>query len=219
MIYKPQIFEFPNLDSLYQNLFLRLEKTIIENMGEYSHSRILFDGDPALVELYRKISQSLIVEWENIEIYQSSEEILNQFILNTRQKNIIEGFEDAVLEKIKNIYLFKKSENAEIARNLYEDVIDSLDGVFFDQTVITVNKSGSIGGVFDLNNKNIVNANKFNISLSPDTILNSRELSILIDPDDANETIKELIEGNSSVKDFPAKIIFSHPSVNIYFSI
>jgi 6-phosphogluconolactonase/glucosamine-6-phosphate isomerase/deaminase len=223
-IYKPVIFDFADEQTLLQNLTLLLEGKIIDTEADFGLVRLLLDGSEKLKQLYQSLSRSSLIQWGNIEIYQSDE---NYQLETLKSKSLINAFSPEIIELCHNSYLLDIQKTFEENVLFLNDTIDNLDGIFFDQAILTINTDGTLAGLTsdylkpDLNELVSGYENKSGeqiITLNPESILNTKEISVVLLDDNASVILSELLDGKMSAEKFPAKILFSHPNVSIYFA-
>lgn len=223
-IYKPKIFEFTDLKSLASNLVIQIEQSIIESEAENGLSRLLVEGDTSLKDFFELMVSSPIIAWQNVEIYQSDQNSVKSVKDGAADKTtyLYEHFINPLDGNFKDVFSINSGDGSQGIEGYFNDIYDNLDGVFFENSIVNINNNGTIGGV----NTSIIKKNDGDlhfvntgesIGVTINTLLNSKEISIVLDTETSREVLFELLEGSKSIEQFPAKAIFSHPNVNVYF--
>ncbi len=230
-IYQPKITQFETKEVLYTKSAEVVLDTIMDSISDNGLSRISLSGGSSPLPLYKLLGSNHNFDWHNVELYQSDERYIDSNSSKSNKKNIIENFSQETLGQLKNYFFINTSiPFAESVQN-YNEVIDSLDGVFFDISIVGIGTDGHIASLFPnseylKHNDDFVIATKApkqfdiedRISLTVETILNSKKILILLIGESKKEIISELLEGQKSVKEFPAKFLLSHPNLHIFFS-
>jgi 6-phosphogluconolactonase len=232
-IYKPTIMEFENLDMLYRQVSDILEDKINLTSLNKGVVRLLLSGGSSPLPMYKRLGQSRLINWEDVELFITDERYLSETEPASNKKNIIENLGLDVVNSLKESYFYNTTLPIEKAVESYNDVIDSLDGVFFDQAILGIGLDGHFASLFPnseylrhledeiyvIQTQNNTNADiKERISLSVETILNSEEIFIILTGEKKQAILTELLEGTKSVTEFPAKFLLSHPKVTIFCS-
>ena len=113
--------------------------------------------------------------------------------------------------------------------NNFNQILDTLDGVFFDQGIMSLGTNGSIASLFggeeDIKHRSeYVIATKSDhsleqpdrLSLTVETLLNTESLYIILTGENKRQVLLELVEGNLPATQYPAKVLLTHPNVTIF---
>jgi 6-phosphogluconolactonase len=108
-------------------------------------------------------------------------------------------------------------------------ILDTLDGVFFDQGIMSLGSNGSIAALYS-GSGDIKHHDDYTIatkspdstsgldslSLTIETLLNTEDIYIILTGESKRQVLLELVEGNQSASDYPAKVLLTHPNVTIF---
>jgi 6-phosphogluconolactonase len=225
-LYKPKVMEFETLDILYRQVCDIIEDKIHYTQQDKGVARLLLAPDTACLPIYKKLGHSGIIDWQDIEIYQSDEKYLPKTDPQSNQKIISEAL--AITDSA-GCYFFDTSLEIDKAATRYNQILDTLDGVFFDQGIMSLGTSGSIASLFPqgdyikhqddyaiVTSSPQASTTPDRLSLTIETILNTEDLYIILTGEDKRHVLLELVEGNLPATDYPAKILLTHPNVTIF---
>jgi 6-phosphogluconolactonase len=230
-LYKPKVFEFETLNVLYQKTTEYILDKISAVQGENGIARLMLTGGETPIKLYSKLATSGL-DWSNVEIYQSDERYLPSTTVNSNQYNIIKALGDDVINECREVNFFNTDLPVQECLQDYNERLDALDGVLFDQTILGIGTDGHIASLFPrqdylkaINNTHCIETiapEEFTcperVSLTINTILNSKDIVVLLTGEKKINVLTEMLEGNLSAVEFPAKVLLSHPNLTIFFS-
>ena len=126
-------------------------------------------------------------------------------------------------------YFFDTNLEIDKAVQNYNQILDTLDGVFFDQGLMSLGTNGTIAAIFGgeeqlKHQSEYAIATKSNesldqpdrLSLTVEALLNSESLYIILTGESKRQVLLELVEGNLPATQYPAKVILTHPNVTIF---
>ncbi len=218
-LYKPRILHFEAIEQLNQKMEAHIEDRINDMSGEYGVVRMAVSGGENISEVIKIIGKNYAFPYSEMELYQTDENILTgenqKMIQNYVKPNMIEG--------LQNYSFFKIKINPEDSSQDYiKETIDQLDDEdgIFDLVLLNITKDGQIAGLVAAGNgldsdSNTVVVNGNTATLSAQTILNSREIIVILEDD--NDTLSELLEGQKKAIEFPAKFLLAHPNVILFY--
>lgn len=114
--------------------------------------------------------------------------------------------------------------------NYYNGLVDSLDDPKFDIVILGVGEDGHIASLFPnapyLNQSLLLADNviqtrtedELRLSLTANTILNATSIIIYCVGGEKMKVVDEFVNGNLSITQFPIKLLYSHPNVNVFYS-
>ncbi|MBC7406465.1 MAG: 6-phosphogluconolactonase [Candidatus Parcubacteria bacterium] len=226
-LYKPKVMEFETLDVMYRQVCDIIEDKIHYTQQDKGVARLLLSADNPCLPIYKKLAHSGIIDWQDIELYQTDEKYVPKTDPNSKQKIISDAL--GVINQTAGSYFFDTSLEINTAIKNYNQILDTLDGVFFDQGIISVRSDGSIGGLFPGGNSikhhdNYAIATQSpdsasgpnRLSLTVETILNTEELYIILTGESNRQVLLEMIEGNLPATEYPARVLLTHPNVTIF---
>lgn len=229
-IFPPKITQFESQEQLYESAYLNLEENILSHQSHQGNCRIALSGGFTPMELYQKIGKSPIIDWQKLEIFQTDERFIDQNDQRSNQFQIRKslGLEACTkLEENFNIYWLKSDEKLEKCLDKYNEILENLDGVWFDEVILGIGSDGHIASLFPSGSylkhqENRVIATETSVfevtqrlSLTLESVLNSSKITILLVGANKSEVLQELVEGKMSAIDFPAKFLLAHPNVHI----
>lgn len=228
-LYKPVVLEFESTDTLYRHACDYIEEKLVVSQSEKGVARLLLSGGQTPMPVYEKLGQSSIINWGGVELYQTDERYVSKELPDSNQNTISKYLTEDVIEELKEVHFFNASLPVEQAIADYNERIEALDDVFFDQTVLGIGEDGHIASLFPSSNDLKVKPEVFAIptlapenydirerlSLTIDTILNSEDILVLLVGERKINVLTELLEGNLPAIDFPAKSLLAHPKVKI----
>ena len=229
-IFPPKIIQFESQEKLYESAYLSLEENILSHQSHQGNCRIALSGGFTPLKLYQKIGQSPVIDWQKLEVFQTDERFIDQNDHRSNQfqirKNL--GLEACTkLEENFGFFWLKNDEKIEKSLQKYNEILQNLDGVWFDEVILGIGPDGHIASLFPQGNyfKNqespsiATETTLFEVSqrlsLSLESLLNSSKITILLVGANKSEVLQELVEGKMSASDFPAKFLLIHPNVHI----
>lgn len=225
-IYKPNVVEFEDVDSLYLQCVNYIEDQILGVEAQSGVARILLSGEESLLPIYKKLGHSSILNWNTLEIFQSEESISDNLENKKSSEKLEKNLGSEIISLCKEVNFIKSDISPEESLENYSEILDSLDGIWFDQVVLGLGSDGTVGGIFPeieylkQNNQSIIqtkNENDVFLALTPSSILNAKDIILVVIGEAKIQALSELLEGTSSAQDFPAKFLFTHPRVKIFF--
>jgi 6-phosphogluconolactonase len=229
-IYKPRLIEFETFDTLIKKSVEFIEDKVIEYESENGIVRLLLAGGNSPLPVYQKLGKSPIIKWESVELFQSDERFTPATNDKSNQYNIIKSLTPETINLCREANFIDTSTTIDNAISDYEERLDSLDGIWFDLVVLGIGSDGHIASLFtneDIKSKKQVLHTKSNnaelvndrVSLSVESILNSREIIVLLTGESKTGIVGEIVEGNLPASQFPAKILYTHPRVSMFFCL
>lgn len=230
-IYKPNVVDFETPQYLYKQAQDLLVDKILDTLTEESVFRMALSGGKTPLPLYQELAKNPIVNWDRLEIYQTDERCVDSGSIESNQFHFRQAFED-IIPVIKEFNMFDMDLEIDETVNIYSQKIEALEEPFFDLTILGVGRDGHIASLFPKGEylKHLPNrvlktvaptefAVAKRLSLSIETILNSKEILILVTGSEKIATVQELLDGKLSASEFPAKFLLAHPKLTIYQSL
>ncbi len=228
-IFKPRIIDFEDKHQLYIQATDIIATTIEDVIGDYNTCRIALCGGGTPLPIYQKLAQQPHLHWDHIELYQTDErhttdtELLNQ----THIKEAL----NPVLPYCKEVYFINTSLPINESISHYNDIIDELEEPLFDIVMLGIGYDGHFAslfpqGDFKHSDQRTVSTTapsymdvSQRISLTLETILDSREIMIFLTGQEKSNVLVDMLENDLNPQDFPAKFLLAHPKVTIFQSI
>lgn len=231
-LYKPHIVQFATDDQLYTHARQVISEHLIYITGNEGVARMALSGGSTPMRLYKELSQLPEIEWNRIELFQVDERHIDTDSDASNQKNILNAFDPIMKKELKQFHVFNTSLTLKDCVSAYSEIIDSLDGVKFDITILGIGEDGHFGSIFPHSQyisgsiDSVVNTTagegfdvSERLSLSPVSILDSDLIIVLLKGNSKSEITTTLLESLISVKEFPAKMLLAHPRLHIFQSI
>ncbi len=227
-IYRPAVTEFETPDVLFKDVEDFLVDRVFDAIAQNGSARIALSGGKTPLPLYSRISLNPILEWDKIEIYQTDERYVAPTDPESNQFNIAHSLDLAVKEA-KEWNFFNTKLPIEMTIKECIEKLETLDGPYFDLTILGVGPDGHIASLFP-NGKYLKHQEKTvietsapkdfsvtkRISLTVESILNSKEIFLIITGDNKSDILSEMLEGEKSAVEFPAKFLLAHPNLRIF---
>ncbi len=226
-IYKPKLNhhedEMIMIDSI-KNYFLNYAEDAIYNTGTF---RVAVAGGNTPKLLYTELAK-LNLDWSNIEFYQVDERFIDPSSDKSNQKMILKTVDEAI-DKGLDLYPIVIKDTIEETVNAYNTEVSLLDAPIFDLIILGAGLDGHIASLFpngnylngETDNVIITSTNNYDvkerISLSLNTILNSKNIFVYITGEEKYSIIEESFYGNKRASDFPIKFLFAHPEVQFFY--
>ena len=226
-LYKPKVLEFETMDIMYRQVCDIIEDKIHFTQQDKGIVRLLLGADSSCIPIYKKLNHSGIIDWQDVELYQTDEKYIPVTDPESKQNIITTNL--GVADETAGNYFFDTKLNIDKSLENYNQILDTLDGVFFDQGIISLGLNGTIASLFGGENQlkhqdayaiatksseELDEADR--LSLTSETLLNTENLYIILTGESKRQVLLELAEGNLPIKEFPAKILLTHPNVTIF---
>lgn len=228
-LYKPFVTEFESRDQYLKLSTNVIESIILENQTNLGIARIALAGGNTPLPIYNKLSRSGGIEWSNLEVFLTDE----RNVLNTDEKSnsyqIKKALTPEVIEQLYEFHEFRTDLLKDECLADYQIKLDSLDDVWFELCVIGIGADGHVASLFrdtpylrhqEAGAIATLAPEEYPIparySLTIESILNSREIIVLLDGQDKMQVLTEMLEGKLLASQYPAKFLLSHPKVHIY---
>ena len=218
-LHKPRILHFEAIEQLSSKMEAHIEDRIIEMSGEYGVVRMAISGGENISEVVKIIGKNYAFPYSEMELYQTDENIKTG-----ENQKMIRGFiKPEMIDELQNFSFFNIKINPEDSAIDYtENTIDNLDDEagIFDLVLLNITPDGQIAGLvadgngLDSDSDTVV-VNDDVATLSAQTILNSREIVVILKDD--NDVLNELLEGQKKAVEFPAKFLLAHPNVTVFY--
>jgi 6-phosphogluconolactonase len=232
-LYKPNITDFET-----EAQFLDFAETFVldemlENIGEEGSFRLALCGGSTPLPLYYKLGANQSLPWEEVELYQTDERFVPTTDQESNQFHIKESFGEDTLRRIKEAYFMDTNLGEEECLEQYDQVLNSLEDPLFDLTILGLGEDGHFASLFP--NSSYLGHQETHVvgtlagpefttgprvSLTVESILNSKKILILLNGANKESVLAELIGGSMRAAEFPAKFLLAHPKVFVlsYFA-
>jgi 6-phosphogluconolactonase len=227
-IYKPHIFDCETKKAFLEGASGHLMDAILDTNSEQGIVRLGLSGGSSLVDILTKIQTEHGLPWPQIELYQLDERYVEPNSQDSNQHLIRQIFVDH-LEDLKDFQTFKTNYPIEQVVSDYAEVLDSLDGPYFDTTVLGVGPDGHIASLFPdgqyltHSKKTVIEtiappefAVAKRVSLTLESILNSQQIMLVILGQNKAHVLREMLEGPLPATKFPVKFLLAHPRLSIF---
>lgn len=229
-IFPPKIIQFESKEKLYEMAYLNLEESILSHQAHKGKCRIALSGGNTPLELYQKIGKSPVIDWQKMEIYQSDERFIENTDEKSNQFQIKKSLGIETITKLEEnfgVFWLKNDEKIDKCLENYNEILESLDGIWFDEIILGIGADGHIASLFPegdylCHQETAVIATESvffevaqRLSLTIESLLNSEKITVLLVGSNKSGVLQELVEGKLSAANFPAKFLLSHPNVHI----
>jgi 6-phosphogluconolactonase len=226
-IYQPKITGFETLDIFYEQAESFVTNAIFDANSEFGEVRLCLAGGSTPIPLYQRLSKNNAIPWEKIELYQTDERYLDTDNKESNQLKIKQAFGEDVISITKSNFFNTRLPLKQAVKD-YVEILETLDGVWFDLVVLGIGVDGHIaslfpnGSYFDLDYPVVETIapdyiqTPQRISLTINSILNSKQILVLLAGVNKRQVLKDMLESDLGATKYPAKFLFAHPSVNIF---
>jgi 6-phosphogluconolactonase len=225
-VYKPVLTTFESNDKLYESATTIAINQILDIIGEKGTARIALSGGGTPLPLYKKLFSNPFIEPELIELFQTDERYVPASSTDSNQYNILQSLGENK-GYFKELNLIDTSLPISESVDTYGEIIDNLDDVLFDLTILGIGEDGHFASLFP--NGDYLNGDqphvihtrakntkiKDRISISINDILKSDMILVLLTGENKRHVVPEILEGKKVALDFPAKFLLCHPNVTI----
>jgi 6-phosphogluconolactonase/glucosamine-6-phosphate isomerase/deaminase len=216
-LYKPKVIQFETLDELYRSATKWISTKSLDITGDYGTVKLGLSYTPTLGSVYNLLGKSKSMPFEDTEIYQTEEVVEGK-----RQGLITRYLTQNSLDLCRSTSFVNQKLEGENQISNYTDIIDQFeDEESFDICVLEIDNKGRFAGIransegLKGNAPLVFADNSFCAAVSVSTILNSRKIMCIMR--DENELIDDIISGNKTVLELPAKALLSHPNLTIFY--
>lgn len=228
-LYKPKITEFGSEEQLYNYAETFVLDEMLETIGEEGSFRLALSGGGTPLPLYHALGSNSSLPWEDVELYQIDERYVSPSEDESNQKHIKEMFGEDTLERCKDVYFFKTETDLDECVRHYEAVMESLEAPSFDLSIVGIGKDGHFASLFPKGDylshqeSKIITTEapaeyttKTRLSQTIEQVLDSKKILVLLKGEDKAAILHELIKGEKSASDYPAKFLLAHPDLTIF---
>jgi 6-phosphogluconolactonase len=230
-IYKPKVFDFETVGQLYEGLEDDLTNKIYEINGLEGVVRLAVSGGRSISPILSRLAKNITLPWEKLELFSIDERFVDKNDRASNQKVITDALGQDIVAKIDELNFFRTDLPIEACLQDFEEKLDTLDGVWFDALILGVGSDGHIASLFpgqdylSHQDKSVVAtqapsylAVPERVSLTVESILNSKEIILIVNGQDKNQILNQLLESNIKAVNFPVKFLLAHPNLTIYHS-
>jgi 6-phosphogluconolactonase len=230
-IFKPNLIQFETQDQLYKSATALVLDNIIDSQNEEGVSRVALTGGNTPKKLYQLIAKENGIDWSRVEFYQTDERYVDQNSIDSNQKMILETIGEEIITHQSDFRRIDTSMDISLTVESYNEQINNLDGTLFDVVILGVGTDGHIASLFPNQNylshqeKKVIKTTATNghnikdrITLTIESILNSKAIILLITGEDKAFIINEILEGKKLAQEFPVKFLLAHPNLSIFYT-
>ncbi len=228
-LYKPFVTEFESRDQFLNLSTNVIESIILENQTNLGIARVALAGGKTPLPIYSKLSRSGAIDWANLEVFITDERNVSNTDEKSNSYQIKKSLGQEVIENLYEFHEFRTDLLKDECLRDYQVKLDSLDDIWFELCVLGIGSDGHIASLFadtpylrHQENGAIATLapREYEIparySLTIESILNSREIVVLLEGHNKMQVLTELLEGKLLASQYPAKFLLSHPKVHIY---
>lgn len=230
-VFEPKILDFETEEQLYSYAESFVIDQIFSEISTEGTARLALAGGNTPKQLYSILGKNHSLPWEEVEIYQTDERFVPPSSLESNQKMIRDCFGEEVIHRLKTVNFIRTDLTTDVSISHYSDIISSLDDPLFDLVILGIGNDGHFASLFAEGNylkhldqpvistkapSSYLTTNR--ISLSAETLLNSKKILVLLKGESKKEVLTDLLISQKSVKDFPAKLLLSHNNLTIFTS-
>jgi 6-phosphogluconolactonase len=222
----PHIYRNP--DEFADEAVEAIGSFINQELKEQGTLRIVMGGGKSQIPIYKKLAENKKIPWSRVYLFLTDEGYVP---LNSKDSNygiITENLVDKV-SNLRRFYHYNTRDEIKTIVDQYEKTLRAQESSpLFDLVVLGIGADGSIASLFPSDTvlheeKRLVahtqdlNHNAENrMTLTFPAILNSKKIICLTQGKDKQKTIDNLINGNQSIDQLPAKKILEHEDVEIF---
>ncbi len=189
--------------------------------------RIALSGGSSPTAVYEKLAESELIDWSKVEIYQVDERFVPSDDAESNMK-MIEAHLLSKIENLKAIHSFDTSRPIDEAVMDYADRIKKLTTPLFDLVILGMGSDGHTASLFphgpELDELEMMAVHSISpngvadrLSLTFPALMNCQKIVFLVRGAEKKEIIEELLNGDGTEYDIPAKIAFEHQNVELYY--
>jgi 6-phosphogluconolactonase len=225
--YRPSFTSFETNEQMYQAASDLAINHLLEITAEEGSARVALSGGKTPLPLYKSMFHNPLLEPSKVEVFQTDERFVEPTDELSNQKHIIESMGESYSE-LKGFYPIQTTSTITESLANYNEILDSLEIPQFDLTILGVGEDGHFASLFPngdyLNSEQPLvistiaqspNPVRERISISPQTILNSKMILVLLVGTSKNHIVPEILEGKKTALEFPAKFLLCNPNVYI----
>jgi len=227
----PEIHIYKNSEEFAEEAAQRISSFIKDELKEKGVVRIALSGGKSSVPVYNKLADEKSVPWSRVILFLTDERYVP---LNSKDSNyamIKENLADRV-SNLRRFYHYNTRDPIKIIVDQYEKTLMAQDGSpLFDLVILGMGADGHTASLFPydsaLHEKNrlVAHTQKLDqnaqdrMTLTFPAIMDSKKIIFLVHGKEKQKVINDLINGNHSIDQLPAKKILGHPNVEIFYSL
>lgn len=201
----------------------------IEDLPHDGSFSLALSGGSTPSPIYRHLAQQDL-PWQHAEIFQVDERFIAPDRPESNQRLLKENFENILRAPVQKIHFFQtqgKADWQQSAQN-YHDVLQSF-GKPFDVCILGIGPDGHTASLFPkepaiLETKQLATTSETNqfavwkrLTITFPVILRSKKLIVLLKGREKKTILQELLNGDKTWTEFPAKKLWEHPNLHIFF--
>lgn len=206
-----------------------IENFIKQELRDKKIVRVALSGGKSPVAVYRKLSENKKIPWSRVTIFMVDERYVP---LNSKDSNYL-MINENLAEQVSNLrrfYHYNTRDQISIIVDQYEKMLKAQDGSpLFDLVILGMGADGHTASLFPgdstLHEKNrlVMNTQKPDqnfqerMTLTFPAILDSKKIIFLISGKDKQRKVDELINGNQTIDELPAKGVMGHDDVEVFY--
>jgi len=181
--------------------------------------------------VYRLFPMLTDVPWSRVSVYQTDERWTNSESSQSNQHQLYSTWDDSFIDRLAKFEMFDTSLDWEDSADEYAKRLPNTDDGF-DVVVLGIGSDGHFASLFpegmywehDVQARTLISeAPSYmdvteRLSLSPQLILHSSHIIVLLQGEKKRDIIEELASGSKPISEFPAHILLQHPRCSIWWS-
>lgn len=227
----PEFHIYKNSEEFANEAAEAISSFINEELKEKKTVRIALCGGESPISVYRKLVENKRFPWSRVYLFLTDEGYVP---LNSKDSNfgmITENIVDKV-PNVRKFYHFNTRDQIATIVDQYEKTLRAQDGSpLFDLVILNIGADGHTASLFPsdtalheerrlvAHTQNLDQNAQDRMTLTFPALMNSKKIIFLVQGKDKQKVINDLMNGNQSVDQLPAKKILEHGDVGIYYCV
>lgn len=225
----PTVYRFKNTQQYAREAAQFIERFMVNALSKKPTIRVALSGGSSPLPVYRELAKSTEIKWHRVSLFLVDERMVPLKSNDSNYKNISLVLTDH-LKNLRAFYYLNTREATGKLVHQYDELLTQQGSPLFDLVILGLGEDGHTASLFPksealheekrlvLPTVNPHHHASDRITMTFPAILNSDHIVFLVQGKSKTDVLERLIDGNEATDILPAKKVFEHPRITIYFN-